>query len=81
MTVLDYYVDQSPITHPGEMVGHLATLPHEVAALQRVARGLVLNYRADDPSAHGIPTTGSRRSTAATPRSCSSASSSSTGGR
>lgn len=55
MTVLDYYVDQSPITHPGEMVGHLATLPHEVAALQRVARGLVLHYRADDPSAHGIP--------------------------
>lgn len=55
MTVLDYYADQSPITHPGGMVGHLATLPYEVAALQRVARGLVLHYQADDPSAHGIP--------------------------
>jgi hypothetical protein len=55
MEALVYYVDQSPITDPGEMAGHLAELPHDLAALQRVARGLVLHYRADNPSAHGIP--------------------------
>jgi hypothetical protein len=81
MESLAYYADQSPITDPGGMIRHLATLPHDLAALRRVARGLVLYYRADDLSAHGIPTTGSRRSTAATPRRCSGAWSSSIGCR
>jgi hypothetical protein len=55
MESLAYYADQSPITDPGGMIRHLATLPHDLAALRRVARGLVLYYRADDLSAHGIP--------------------------
>ena len=55
MDALAYYVDQSPITDPGEMARHLDELPNDLARLQRVARGLVLHYRADDPSAHGIP--------------------------
>jgi len=55
MEAVAYYVNQSPITDPGEMACHLAELPHDLAALQRAARGLVLHYRADNPSSHGIP--------------------------
>jgi hypothetical protein len=33
MEAVAYYVDQSPITDPGEMAGHLAELPHDLAAL------------------------------------------------
>lgn len=55
MDALGYYADQSPITDPGGMVRHLVGLPHNLAALQRVAGGLVLHYRVDDPAAHGIP--------------------------
>jgi hypothetical protein len=55
MEVIAYYVDQSPITDPGKMAVHLAELPHDLAALQRASRGLVLHYRVEDPSAHGIP--------------------------
>jgi len=55
MEALAYYANQSPITDPGEMARHLGDLPHDLAGLQRIARGLVLHYRADNPSAHGIP--------------------------
>jgi hypothetical protein len=50
-----FYGDQSPITDPGEMVSHLAILPSDLPALQRIVRSLVLHYRADDPAALGIP--------------------------
>lgn len=81
MEAVAYYVNQSPITDPGEMAWHLAELPHDLAALQRAARGLVLHYRADNPLAHASPRTGWQRSTVATPRRCSTAWSSSTGDR
>jgi hypothetical protein len=48
MQVQTYYAGQSFVTSPGEMARRLADL-------QRVARGLVLHYRADNPAAHGIP--------------------------
>jgi hypothetical protein len=50
-----YYADQSAVTDPGEMTRCLEHLPREIDALQHVARGLVLHYRADDPGSHGIP--------------------------
>lgn len=49
------YADQSAVTDPGAMAARLEDLPRSLAELQRVARGLVLHYRADDPAAHGIP--------------------------
>ena len=52
---LAWYADQSPISDPGEMARHLGDLPHDLAGLRRVARGLVLHYRADNPSANGVP--------------------------
>jgi hypothetical protein len=55
MGVRSYYTDQSEVTAPGEMAQHLAGLPRDVPSLQRIARGLVLHYRADDPRGHGIP--------------------------
>jgi Transglutaminase-like superfamily len=38
-----------------QLARHLVDLPRDLAALQRVARGLVLHYRDDNPSAHDIP--------------------------
>ncbi len=73
-----YYAEQSFVTDPGEAVDRLAGLPGDPAALQRVARGLVLHYRADDPLPTASLRSGSRRSTPATPRRCSNGSSSST---
>ncbi len=55
MDALDYYSGQSPVTDPGGMSRRLADLPSDLAGLQRIVRGLVLHYRADDPSAHGVP--------------------------
>ena len=52
---LSYYAVQSTVTDPGRMSDRLTDLPRELAALQQVARGLVIHYRADDPLAHGIP--------------------------
>jgi hypothetical protein len=52
---LDYYASQSPVTEPGEPARRLDGLPGDVAGLQRVVRGLVIHYRADNPSVHGIP--------------------------
>jgi hypothetical protein len=52
---LAFYADQSPITSPGEMVRHLANLPSDLPAIQRIVRTLVLHYRVDDPAALGIP--------------------------
>ena len=37
MAALAYYGDQSPITDPGRMARHLAGVPHDLAALQRIA--------------------------------------------
>jgi hypothetical protein len=51
---LDYYLSQSPVTEPGEQARRLEGVPDDLAALQRIVRGLVIHYRADDPSAHGI---------------------------
>jgi Transglutaminase-like superfamily len=50
-----YYAEQSPVTDPGELGEMLAELPPDPETLQRVARGLVLHYRAEDPAAHGVP--------------------------
>lgn len=55
MDALTYYATQSVVTDPGEMAGCFAGLPNDVAGLRRVARGLVIHYRGDDPLAHGIP--------------------------
>ncbi len=46
---------QSPFTDPGAASGRLADLPTDLAALRRMARGAVLHYRAEDPSAYGVP--------------------------
>jgi hypothetical protein len=50
-----YYAAQSPITDPGRHADLFDDVPQHVPALQRVARELVLHYRADDPQAHGVP--------------------------
>jgi hypothetical protein len=50
-----YYAKPSPVTDPGRQAERLADLPRDLAGLQRVARGLVLHYRAGDLAAHGIP--------------------------
>ena len=51
---LSYYAGQSRVTDPGRRSGRLADLPGDVGALQRAARGLVIHYRSDELSAHGI---------------------------
>ncbi len=48
------YAQHSPITDPGTASERLADLPTDIDALRQVARGLVIHYRAEDPSAHGI---------------------------
>ena len=55
MSLLSYFARQSPVTDPGIASSRLAELPVDVATLRQVARGLVLHYRADNPSAYGIP--------------------------
>ena len=50
-----HYAQHSPITDPGTASDRLSDLPIDVDALRRVARELVIHYRADDPSSHGIP--------------------------
>ncbi len=55
MDVLSYHAQQSFVTDPGAASSRLADLPKDLAALRRVARGLVIHFRADDPSAYGIP--------------------------
>ncbi|MDQ3693123.1 MAG: transglutaminase domain-containing protein [Chloroflexota bacterium] len=50
-----FYVAQSPVTDPGAMAWWLADLPADLDGLRRVARDLVIHYRAEDPVAHGIP--------------------------
>lgn len=55
MDALSYYAQQSPFTDPGAESGRLAGLPPDLSVLRRVARGLVLHYRADDLAAYGIP--------------------------
>lgn len=51
---LDYYASQSPVTDPGRMSRLLTGLPHDLASLQRIARGLVIHYRAENLTGQGI---------------------------
>jgi Transglutaminase-like superfamily len=51
---LNYYRSQSRVTDPGGMSHLLTGVPDEPARIQRIARGLVIHYRAENPSAHGI---------------------------
>ena len=53
--VRDFYRKQSRVTDPGSMVGWLNDLPRDIPSLRRIARGLVVHYRADDLNALGIP--------------------------
>ena len=50
-----FYAEQSRMTDPGHMAARVDGLPGDLAALQRIAGGLVLHYRADDPASHGVP--------------------------
>jgi Transglutaminase-like superfamily len=52
---LNYYRSQSRVTDPGGMSRLLTQAPDDLVRLQRIARGLVIHYRAENPSAHGIP--------------------------
>jgi len=51
---LAFYTAQSPVTDPGRMSAWLGGLPSDIAALQRLARVLVIHYRADSPLEEGI---------------------------
>ena len=55
MDTFSYYTKQSFITDPGAAADRLEDLPNDFDSLRRVARGLVIHYRADDPSAYRIP--------------------------
>lgn len=55
MEMLPYYTAQTAVTDPGHMAFWLDGLPPDLDGLRRVARQLVLHYRADDPIAHGVP--------------------------
>lgn len=55
MDILTYYAQHSTVTDPGTASERLTDLPTGIDALRRIARGLVIHYRADDPSSHGIP--------------------------
>src|SRR3954447_14294611 len=47
-----FYATQSAVSDPG---GRLPDgLPTDVASLQRIARGLVIHYRGDDPIGNGV---------------------------
>lgn len=52
---LSYYASHSSITDPGSLARLFDSLPNDLPSLRRVARGLVIHYRADNPLAHGIP--------------------------
>jgi hypothetical protein len=51
----DFYTAQSTFSDPGALTELLDGLPQDLAGLQRVARGLVIHYRGDDPLGNGIP--------------------------
>lgn len=51
---LRYYARQSSMTDAGRWAGWLTDLPRDIAALQRVANGLAIHFRLDDPLAVGI---------------------------
>lgn len=51
---LSYYARQSPITDPGRMSGWLADVPNDLSDMRRIARGLVIHYRAERPLEQGI---------------------------
>lgn len=51
---LSFYTTQSRFTDPGPMGAWLGDLPTTVAGLHRLAKGLVVHYRADDPIGKGI---------------------------
>jgi hypothetical protein len=50
-----FYASHSAVTSPEAMRDRLSSLPADVAGIQRVARGLVLHYRGEDPLGHGVP--------------------------
>jgi hypothetical protein len=51
---LSYYSAQSTVTAPGHMSWLLKDLPRDIDALQRIANGLVIHFRMDDPEAVGL---------------------------
>ncbi|MGH2616787.1 MAG: transglutaminase-like domain-containing protein [Thermomicrobiales bacterium] len=55
MDPISYFAEQSAVTDPGEMASAFADLPADIPSLRRIARGLVIHYRADNPAAAGIP--------------------------
>jgi len=52
---LMFYAAQSSVSDPGAMAGWLDGLPADLAALRRIARGLVVHVRGADLAALGIP--------------------------
>lgn len=50
-----FYATQSAVTDPGRMTQLYNHLPDDLPSLRRIARGLVVHYRADDLKAIGIP--------------------------
>jgi Transglutaminase-like superfamily len=51
---ISYYARQSTVTDAGEMAWLLDGLPRDIATLQRIANGLVIHFRMDDPRAVGL---------------------------
>jgi hypothetical protein len=49
-----FYATQSAFTEPGEMAWLLDGLPRDIDALQRIANGLVIHFRIQDPAAVGL---------------------------
>jgi hypothetical protein len=52
---LAWYASQSPVTSPGELEPLLTDLSPSIEELRRVAHGLVIHYRVDNPLQAGIP--------------------------
>jgi Transglutaminase-like superfamily len=51
---LSYWASQSAVTNPGALSRRVGDLPSDLAGLRQVARGLVIHYRAENPTEHGI---------------------------
>jgi hypothetical protein len=49
-----FYAQHSPMTDPGRYSDWLIGLPEDIAALHRIANGLVIHFRLDDPVTLGI---------------------------
>lgn len=55
MDPLTYYTEQSPFTDPGEHSTLLDNLPHDLAGLCQVVRGLIIHYRLGHLFGYEIP--------------------------